>query len=150
MSAFHTTSCCFWFAYLMPIAMHCFVHGFLNHPLACFMKHISVFWYLKFLCLKYLFLNNQRRLLKFYIVIFRLCSSALYSTWYSRGLTTVLQLEKSAEMAMGMNTFQKLWVANRLITSVSVWSCTLQTAPADAVCESGSEYQTSVWQWRHS
>ena len=27
--------------------------------------------------------------IKFYIVIFRLCSSALYSTWYSRGLTAV-------------------------------------------------------------
>ena len=34
--------------------------------------------------------------IKFYIVIFRLCSSALYSTWYSRGLTAVLgyQLKK--------------------------------------------------------
>ena len=30
--------------------------------------------------------------IKFYIVIFRLCSSALYSTWYSRGLTAVLQV----------------------------------------------------------
>ena len=28
--------------------------------------------------------------IKFYIVIFRLCSSALYSTWYSRGLTAVI------------------------------------------------------------
>ena len=28
--------------------------------------------------------------IKFYIVIFRLCSSALYSTWYSRGLTAVM------------------------------------------------------------
>ena len=27
--------------------------------------------------------------IKFYIVIFRLCSSALYSAWYSRGLTAV-------------------------------------------------------------
>ena len=27
--------------------------------------------------------------IKFYIVIFRLCSNALYSTWYSRGLTAV-------------------------------------------------------------
>ena len=28
--------------------------------------------------------------IKFYIVIFRLCSSALYSAWYSRGLTAVV------------------------------------------------------------
>ena len=28
--------------------------------------------------------------IKFYIVIFRLCSSALYSAWYSRGLTPVV------------------------------------------------------------
>ena len=29
--------------------------------------------------------------IRFYIVIFRLCSSALYSTWYSRGLTAVIK-----------------------------------------------------------
>ena len=50
---------------------------------------------------------------EFYIVRFSLCSSAIYSTWYSRGLTAVMK----HYILSPKNQFSKIWSFSYLWTS---------------------------------